>query len=353
MKTLEIISTLLGALPMVLASTSARAGGPKAALPATHIIAGVPWHEQANGLFCGTGTLASVFDHWGPAIDQKAIANVARSSSSGTWFQDMVRSGHFSVLSAAQGSFFQHDIPTAGFPERPLGYAAFAHWARTSWLTQVKALVARDIPVLVLVNFAPDGGGGHYRLVIGYDDARQLVYMLDPWGRDQNHATDWTGIVTWSYAEFEQSWNYMSEGTDHPYRGAVILPWTVELAVSGAPTAGSTMRVTADITYPCPAPFDGSRYPASDVKAQIALPQGMTLVGAPGTVLLGDMAAGQTRRVTWDVHLGEAAAGKTIDVSASGLVSGSVGAAYWTGESVSYPPYEYTDRIGGTATLSL
>ena len=355
MKTLATITTQFAVFVVliVLAGTNTRADPSRPASPGAYIIAGVPWHEQANGLFCGDGTLASVFDYWGPAIEQKAVANVARSSSSGTWLQDIVRSGHFSYMSAAQGSFFPHDIPNAGFPERPLGYAAFSYWARTSWLDQVKALVARDIPVVVLVNFAPEGGGGHYRLVIGYDDAQEIVYLIDPWGRDQNHATSWTGVVAWSYGDFEQSWNYMSEGTDHPYRGAVIVPWKVALSVSGATSVGSTVRVTADIAYPCPMPFDCTRYPASDATAQIALPAGLTLVRAPATVSLGNMAAGRSTRVTWDVRVDEPAAGKTIDVSASGVVSGSVGAAYWAGDNVAYPPYDYTDRIGGTGTLRL
>src|SRR5512138_1898711 len=81
-------------------------------LPSSHIIANVPWHQQMNGLFCGEGVLEGVYDYWGPDIDQKQIANVARSSSAGTWSFDMVRAGHFSNLSSAQGRFFPNDVPT-------------------------------------------------------------------------------------------------------------------------------------------------------------------------------------------------------------------------------------------------
>lgn len=76
-----------------------------------------------NGL-CGDGSLESVFDYWGPDINQKAIANVARSSSIGTWAFDIRRAGHFSELSAAQGNYFPHKI-NSGVRQRPLGYAAF------------------------------------------------------------------------------------------------------------------------------------------------------------------------------------------------------------------------------------
>ena len=80
-------------------------------LPSSHMIANVPWHQQMNGLFCGEGVLEGVYDYYGPDINQKEIADVARSSSAGTWSFDMVRAGHFSSMSSAQGRFFPHEVP--------------------------------------------------------------------------------------------------------------------------------------------------------------------------------------------------------------------------------------------------
>ena len=82
------------------ADTNAGASAP---LPSSHMIANVPWHQQMNGLFCGEGVLEGVYDYYGPDINQKEIADVARSSSAGTWSFDMVRAGHFSNMSSAQG----------------------------------------------------------------------------------------------------------------------------------------------------------------------------------------------------------------------------------------------------------
>ncbi len=193
-------------------------------LPRSHMIANIPYHEQLNGLSCGAGSLEMVFDYWGPDIDQKEIMNVARTSSMGTWTPDIARTGQFSSMSSAQGYFFPQVGPDAGFVERGLGYAAFSFSSERFWLPELKALIAQDFPVIVLMTYTPTGGGGHYRVVMGYDDAQGLIYFIDTWGRDTLHLNDWTGILPWTYADFQSGWNYTEYGTAHPYFGTVILP---------------------------------------------------------------------------------------------------------------------------------
>jgi hypothetical protein len=68
---------------------------------------------------------------------------------------------------------------------------------------------------------------------------------------------------------------------------------------------------------------------------------------------LGDMKAGSTARATWKVRIGEPVSGKSITVQAQGKVSGQVPEAHWTGMSVSYPAYSYTDAIGGNGSIKL
>lgn len=322
-------------------------------LPLSHMIANVPWHQQMNGLFCGEGVLEGVYDYWGSDIDQKQIADVARSSSSGTWSFDMVRAGHFSKLSSAQGRFFPHDVPTAGYPERPIGYASFPYSSDNFWLDYLKGLIAADIPVILLMTFEPNGGGGHYRTAIGYDDSMGLVYFSDPWGRDQNHQTNWTGITAWTYDELQSGWNYTAEGEDHPYWSMVIMPWDVNIETSGQLRPGSTATVTVDITYPCPEPFDSSLFPARDTRAVITLPDGMRLASGSSMVSLGEMMAGSTKRASWKVTVDKPVIGEEIKAAAYGTVSGHVPEARWTGEHKSYPPYDYVDAIGGEGSLIL
>lgn len=322
------------------------------AVPTRHVISGVPWHQQMNGLFCGAASLEMVLDYWGPDQDQKAVADVARSSSMGTWCYDILRTGHFSLLSEAQGSFFPNAAPSEGFPNQPLGLASFGYAAQEIWLDQVKALLAADIPVIMLMYYAPDGtGGGHYRVAIGYDDALGVMYFNDPWGRDMRYLPDQPGVIAWSYADVASAWNYVAYGTPLPYYGVAMMPWKVDVSVKGKVKVGSTLTVTAQIQYPCPAPFNTADFPAGDTQTDIALPAGLTLLSSE-TLSLGTVAAGSARTVSWQVRADRLpTAGAAIDVWAHGLVSGSMPEADWEGVSQSYPPYSYTDLIGGSGSF--
>lgn len=324
-----------------------------ASLPSSHMIEDFPWHQQMNGLFCGEGVLEGVYDYYGPDINQKEIADVARSSSAGTWTFDMVRAGHFSNMSSAQGRFFPHEAPVAGYPERALGYASLPHSSDQFWLEDLKRLIAADTPVIVLMTYEPNGGGGHYRTVIGYDDINSSIFFSDPWGRDLKHQTDKTGITSWSYEELQSGWNYTTEGESYPYWGMVMMPWGVNVKASGSLKQGSTTTVTAEITYPCPMPFNSSLYPAQDAVAVINLPEGMSLDSGSRIISLGAVMAGSTLRKSWKAKINKPVSGKTIMVQAQGIVSGQVPEAHWTGGSVTYPAYSYTDAIGGNGSIIL
>lgn len=318
-----------------------------------HMIANVPWHQQLNALSCGAAALETVFDYWGPNIGQKEIMNVARTSSAGTWTFDMERTGQFSYLSDAQGRFFPNEGPVGGFVERSIGFASFSHCSSTCWLDELKTLIDMNIPVIVLTSYTPSGGGGHYRVVIGYDDSHQMVYFSDPWGRDTNHLNGWTGVTSWRYSDFETGWSYIESGSANPYFGVAIIPWSVDIDVEGTATKGSTITVTASIQYPCPEPFDNTQYPAQDAMAHIILPEGTTLSGPSTTISLGDLEAGNSATATWTVFCTENVVGKTVSVSACGTIFGQVPEAHSQGKTVHYPAYVYNDVIGGQETAFL
>ncbi|MDD4161126.1 MAG: hypothetical protein PHW87_01450 [Methanothrix sp.] len=77
------------------------------------------------------------------------------------------------------------------------------------------------------MTFEPDGGGGHYRTAIGYNDTIRKVYFSDPWGRDQKHQTNNTGITAWTYDEMQSGWNYTAEGRGSSLRGMIMMPWQI------------------------------------------------------------------------------------------------------------------------------
>ena len=320
-------------------------------LPAAHMISDLPWHKQITAISCGAGSLEIVFDYWGPDINQKEIADVARTSSSGTWPADIVRTGHFSHLSSAMGSFYPSMVPEAGLTARATGYAAFSHSGNTSWLDDLKALIARDMPVIVLMGYTPDGDAGHYRVVVGYDDTRELIYFSDTWGREIMKPSNFTGVISWSYEDFEKGWSY-TDYSDAPYFGAVILPWHVGLSRKGEAAPGSTITIVARITYPCPTPMDCSQFEATSVKATIDLPEGMNLVDRSlNPIKIRDMNAGDTATVSWKVRCDGDIEGQAATVTASGIIEGSMDAAAWAGNTNYYPAYDYTDEIGGAGSL--
>jgi hypothetical protein len=162
--------------------------------------------------------------------------------------------------------------------------------------------VSADIPVVLLMKYAPTDDGGHYRVIVGYDEIKGEVYFMDPWVRDQKRVTNPDGTVTWTMTDFEKAWNYSKYGTPHPYWGAVMMPWSINLTTSGKPKAGSTFNVTADIRYPCPQPFNCSAFPASNTSAEISLPRNMIVSGSP-TIDIGSLAAGKNATVSWIVQV--------------------------------------------------
>jgi hypothetical protein len=325
----------------------------KSSLPGAHIIKGIDQHKQINGLGCGPASLEILFDFWGPDVDQKAIADVARTSSIGTYTWDIVRTGQFSYLSAAQGNFFPGAAPTAGFPPRRLGYASFSHSSDAFWWDDLKALIAADVPVVLLMKYSPDDPKGHYRVIVGYDEYKGVVYFMDPWDRDLGKVTNPDGTVTWTMSDFQTCWDYAGYGTANPHWGAIIVPWSVSLQTTGGKAAGSVLKVTAVITYSCPRPFDYLSYPASDAYAEIRLPVGMHLQRGSVRVSVGNLLAGRSFVVSWVVHLDTDGTEATIAVSTGGRVSGAVPEANWRGNGVSYPPYNYADEIGGKAVIKL
>lgn len=347
MKNEKHIKVLLISILVILYSVSLI--GSASTLPNAYLIKGVPQHTQINGLSCGPAALETMFDYRGEDIDQKSIADVARSSSIGTYTWDMVRTGHFSHLSKANGSFFPHAAPVAGFAERSLGYASFSYSNDTFWWEKLKGLITADIPVLLLMKYAPNDDVGHYRVIVGYNETKNETYFIDPWGRDQKRVTNPDRTVTWTMKDFMNAWNYSEYGTPHPYWGAVMMPWSIKIQTTEI-TSTDSMMVNATITYPCMEPFDCSAYPAITTRAQIQLPSGIQLLDPSVNIDIGRLEAGKNKTVSWKVQVN---APGSIYVSAGGVVSGVVPKIYWQGNKVSYPSYSYTDEIGGEATIPI
>jgi hypothetical protein len=340
-------------------------------IPPSYVIKGVPEFQQQTATGCGAASLEMVFGYYqpNPIISQKQIYDAARTR--GTTLPDMARAAQFSNLSTTVGTAFPA-FETTGYTGRSLGYAGFYYASTTSWLPELEAIVAQGYPVIVLVHWMPGTSKTdleeHYRVVVGYDTTKGVVMTLDPWSRELKKdmgihgstSSDSNGTkglpydtINFTASDFLATWNASTDiwGTPGLAYGAVLVsPWQVTIGTSAtAVTTGVTFQVTATITYPAPAPFGSAAFPtfsASNFGVMIKVGSGLVASGptpAPPTTLN----AGDTVTETWNVFVGGTSGTPSINVTATGLVSGSLGPWYI------WPAYSYTDRIGGTASATV
>jgi hypothetical protein len=107
-------------------------------------------------------------------------------------------------------------------------------------------------------------------------------------------------------------------------------------------------EVTANITYPCPLPFNTQEYSASNCSATIMLPEGLTLISDETTCSLGEIRTETRVQTSFLIRADEKVREGPLGISviATGIVKGFVKAEE---THLSYP---YEDRVGGFCTTS-
>jgi hypothetical protein len=305
---------------------------------------------QPNAYACGPTSAKMMLDYYGPNVVIDDVMNVARLTSNGTAVGDMIRAGHFSGMSSAQGRTGRV-APFSGYPQRALGLAVLSHAQPTSWLPQVKALIRQNIPVLMLMQFTTISAGGHFRVAMGYDDTLQTMWFADPWGRELKREQDADGFQPFSYHDVETCWTYTGYGTATPHWAAIYVPWHIALTTT---RTKQSFTINAVTTYPCPAPFSTTQFPAANAGVTLTVPAGWTVKGSP-TVTIGTVNAGATRTTNWSVTPGAFPARLRVD--GQGIISGSLPATGpydgTAGNGQIFPGYQYQDLIGGGAYIDL
>ena len=288
----------------------------------------VPFHYQSNNYYCGPVALEMVFDYYGEDIPQSEIADVARTYPYVTFRDELRRASHFSDLSTSLGDEMPDNI--TGYSARKIGYAAFEYWGLT--MDDLKALINKGEPLIVLMWWTPSKIYGHYRVVVGYNVTH--IIMHDPWNKDLWGGTYGGANTSMTYSTFLDLWEYIGNW------GLWVHPWDVELQMPSTVSEGDDFEVTANITYPCSTPFDIADCPASSCKATIKLQEGLELdLGETTQHSLGNITAGNSVQTSWLIH--SCATGfYNISVTVTGIVEGSVGA------HGTYPSYSYEDKIG-------
>lgn len=293
----------------------------------------VPFRGQTNGYYCGPACLQMIFSYYGAIISQIEVAEVARTASAagGTYTDDLRRAAHFSNVSTSMGGEMLENI--TGYTLRKLGYAAFEMSGIT--IGQLKTLIDQDYPVNALMLTVP-GGFGHFRVVIGYDDT--YIYTNDPWTFGGGFGGPNYKLT---YAQFDELWDYSG------HEVLFACPWQIAVGMPDNVDVGENFTVTANITYPCPAPFLPA-YQASSCKATVTLSAGLKLIdGENNTKSLGDLLAGSGTQVSWNANA-EAPGHFSVDVESEGNITGFVSAKPYIG-----PEYYYQDRIGGSNSSTI
>jgi len=289
----------------------------------------VPFHYQSNNYYCGVAALEMVFDYYGEDISQAEIADVARTYPYVTYTDELRRAVHFSNLSISLGNEMPGNI--TGYTTRKVGYAAFERWDLT--IEELKSLINKGEPMIVLMWWTQEKVYGHYRVVIGYNDTH--IIMHDPWNKDAWGGTYGGASTTMTYSTFLNLWEYIN------YWGLWVHPWTVELQMPNNVNRGDTFEVEANITYPCPASFNTYEYSASVCSATIELQEGLELALEETTQQsLGNITAGDFVETSWSIYASETGS-HSVSVTVTGTVKGNVGI------HGTYPSYDYTDEIGG------
>ena len=353
----SVLLGLMMLLPVVSAGST---------IPSSYLVEGVPLYQQIDAKGCGAASLQMVFDFYGPFIEQMEIYDAARSG--GTALPDMARAGQFSSMSTTAGDRYVLGI-TTGYTGRDIGYAGFYYATTEPWLDGLKGIVSQGYPVIVLVDWLPDLYGPHYRVVVGYDDVAGVVKMNDPWSREFKNDMDYVGSSSQSanpnawdlefgtfdmtYADFLDVWSLPTTiwgVPDLAYGAVFVAPWEIELTVPDSVSPGKKFTVTADITYPCPAPFGSDAFPmftASGLVATLTVGSDLSIVGDAAVDIEDVLAAGQHIKVSWTVKAPSTGGVYSLSVDATGIVSGSLD------EWHDYPAYDYTDVIGGSASASV
>jgi len=169
--------------------------------------------------------------------------------------------------------------------------------------------------------------------------------------------TDERGITVWNYDSFCIAWNYTEKLNNQSitsFFAALVTPWKINIEIIGNYKAlNEIVTIQTNISYPCPYPFNNSQFSAEKSQGKITLPSFLKLMDNNSSVYLGTFKAGAFQVLTWKAIVIENRVNRGfIFANASGIIFGSVGEAAKTREET-YPPYNYSDMIGGNGVLEL
>ena len=138
-----------------------------------HLIQNVPFEKWLARNYCGPACLTMVLNYWagaGSFSQQRIAADIYDSESQGTYSSELVL---YPRGLGFMSHSFQGDLPA------------------------LKAVVGQDIPVVVLTKPIRQLEKGHYRVVIGFDEAKRRVIFHDPYFGERQAMSDADFLKLW------------------------------------------------------------------------------------------------------------------------------------------------------------
>jgi tetratricopeptide (TPR) repeat protein len=165
-----------------------------------HLIKDVPFYKQKQRNYCGPAVLSMVLNYW---------------QQNETFTQDEIASDIFD----ASGEITNNSKIV--FYPREKGFYVYSF---NGDMGTLKTFIDADIPVIILQKVVGKiVNKGHYRIVLGYDDARNLMIVHDPWFGE---------ALSISYNVFSELWAFGKEINKDNW-ALVILPKEKQNIIDG------------------------------------------------------------------------------------------------------------------------
>lgn len=151
------------------------------------VITGVPMVDQGQKGYCVAASAQRVFNYMGIAGDQHELAQVmGTTASGGTSLSEMYDA--LSRLDSRYGARFR--AVKANRPFTRMTVKDFERYQKPDFMKVVKEYIDEGKPLLWALDLGrapadpglPQQGGGHMRLIIGYNEKNQEILFTDSWG---------------------------------------------------------------------------------------------------------------------------------------------------------------------------
>jgi len=160
------------------------------------MISGVPMVDQGQKGYCVAASTQRVFNFMGIACDQHELAEVmGTTASGGTSLAEMYAA--LSKLDSRYGARFR--AVKANRPFTRMTVKDFERFQKPDLMKVVKEYIDEGKPLLWALDLGrapadpglPQQGGGHMRLIIGYNEKNQEIIFTDSWGagHEKKHMT--------------------------------------------------------------------------------------------------------------------------------------------------------------------